>query len=60
MRYVCYVGCFIALRAMAFIGTAQTREMKTKAPTRIHEAMFVSLNGVEQWITIRGDDVQNR
>lgn len=21
--------------------------------------MFVSLNGVEQWITIRGDDVQN-
>ena len=59
MRYVCYAGCCIALGAMAFIGKAQTREVKTKAPTSIHEAMFVSLNGVEQWITIRGDDVQN-
>jgi pimeloyl-ACP methyl ester carboxylesterase len=59
MRYVCCTAYFIVLGLTTLAGHTQTSETKTGAPKNIHEAMFVSLNGVEQWITIRGDDERN-
>lgn len=59
MRYVCHAACFIALGFTSLAGRAQTSKMETVPPTSIHEAMFVSLNGIQQWITIRGDNERN-
>ncbi|MGA7158007.1 MAG: alpha/beta hydrolase [Acidobacteriaceae bacterium] len=43
---------------------AQTRELvavaaNASAPERISEAMFVSIGGIPQWITIKGEDHDN-
>src|SRR5581483_275118 len=59
MRYVFHATYSIALGLAVLSAHAQTNQVKTVAPKSIHEAMFVPLNGVEQWITIRGDDERN-
>lgn len=60
MRYLSCAVCFIALGLlMPAQGRAGMHAAEAGARKGIHEAMFVSLNGVEQWITIRGDDVRN-
>ena len=41
------------------VGCAASRgSVEHQAPTRIEDARFVSLGGIDQWITIRGDDVR--
>lgn len=59
MRYVCRAAYLITLGLTVLAGDAQTNRIKTAEPKSIHEAMFVPVNGVEQWITIRGDDTRN-
>ena len=59
MRYVCRAAYSLALGLMALAGDAQTNQVQTVAHKNIHEAMFVPINGIEQWITIRGEDVRN-
>lgn len=38
---------------------ARVSDGKALSGMGVHQAMFVRLNGIEQWITIRGDDVRN-
>lgn len=60
MRPLGYAVCFIALcLVIPPAGCAGMSAAMAPTPQGIHEAMFVSLNGVEQWITIRGDNVRN-
>ena len=59
MRFICSAAYSIAFGLMGMAGVAQTSEVKIAAPKSIDEAMFVPLNGVEQWITIRGNDTRN-
>jgi pimeloyl-ACP methyl ester carboxylesterase len=59
MRNIGCVAYSIAFALILMVGAARASEVETAAPKSIHEAMFVPLNGVEQWITIRGDDERN-
>jgi proline iminopeptidase len=60
MRYLACAICFVALGVRIPAGEcAGMSQSNAPAPESIHEAMFVPLNGIEQWITIRGDDVRN-
>ena len=46
-------GSFIALFLSA--GLVQTQ----RPPERIEEAAFITVGGIEQWVTVRGDDRRN-
>jgi len=46
---LCLAACFAACAEMS----------APPVPQPIHEAAFVSINGVDQWITIRGSDAHN-
>lgn len=59
MRYVCRAAYPIALGLTVLAGGAQTNRGQKAGPESIHEATFVPINGIEQWITIRGEDVRN-
>lgn len=48
--------CLTVLLAFAPLGTAQA---DTASPLAIDEGAFVDINGVPQWITIRGQDLGN-
>lgn len=47
------IAC-LAVTIMPSIAGAQTEDLGCEA-TRIEEGYFASINGVEQWITVRGD-----
>ena len=51
------LGSGIAMTVSAGCGTVRGGGGQS-VPTRIEEARFVSLGGIDQWITIRGDDVR--
>jgi proline iminopeptidase len=48
----CIAACFIAL---FLAGSVHAQ----RAAQRIEEATFITIGGIEQWITIRGDDRRN-
>jgi proline iminopeptidase len=49
----CIAASFIALFLAAGYVHAQ------RSPQRIEEASFITIGGIEQWVTIRGDDRRN-
>jgi pimeloyl-ACP methyl ester carboxylesterase len=46
-------------RAFAFLRTSNTRDYAIAAPNGIDEAKYVEIGGIQQWITIRGEDRNN-
>jgi len=51
------VGGAVSLTARAAVEPIHPAQ-PVNHPTRIEEALFVPLGGIEQWITIRGDDTR--
>ncbi len=49
----------LALAVAALAGCAVSPDAEQPAASRVEEAGFVVLGGIEQWITIRGDDRTN-
>jgi pimeloyl-ACP methyl ester carboxylesterase len=49
----------IGLASSAFIRGAYPQAPPRRNATPIHEQMFVKIGGIEQWITINGDDRDN-
>ena len=44
---------------LSFLRTRNTRQYAIDSTKGVDEAMYVSLEGIDQWITIRGEDHQN-
>jgi len=57
MGLVALVAGILAHYALPQDAAALT--MSTPAPERVDEKMFVRIGGIEQWITIKGDDRKN-
>ena len=45
--------------ALAFLRARNARDYAPASPNSIDEARFVEIGGIQQWITIRGDDRNN-
>src|SRR5579859_292608 len=45
--------------SLKFLRTRNEREFAVKTPNGIDEANYVKIGGIEQWITIRGEDRKN-
>src|SRR5580693_659455 len=45
--------------ALKFLRARNARDYAVKAPNGIDEANYVQIGGLEQWITIRGEDREN-
>lgn len=51
-----YTALFIAI---IFGNAVFAASIGTAAPTNIQKSSFITLGGIEQWVTIRGDDTAN-
>jgi len=49
----------LSLAAPAPPQNAATQALPVRAPERVKEEMFVRIGGIDQWITIKGDDRNN-
>jgi pimeloyl-ACP methyl ester carboxylesterase len=49
----------IVAAAFAITAWASTSAQQPLASSRVEEARFVTLGGIEQWITVRGDDARS-
>lgn len=47
------------MKTAGVAGVAVLAPLLLSAPTGIHSAMYVHLGGIDQWVTIRGDDDRN-
>ena len=45
--------------SLAFLRARNARDYAAASPNGIDEARFVEIGGIQQWITIRGDDRNN-
>src|SRR5262249_18411979 len=45
--------------ALKFLRARSARDYSVTAPNGIDEAAYVNIGGIEQWITIRGEDRKN-
>jgi proline iminopeptidase len=63
-RFVTVIGVVIGAAHLALCGGADAQSVSCAARSssegqRVEEAGFVALGGIEQWVTIRGDDRSN-
>jgi len=64
MRMLCVLMSVAAFAAVSFASpapgqTAATQALPTREGDRINEEMFVKIGGINQWITIKGEDRNN-
>jgi pimeloyl-ACP methyl ester carboxylesterase len=57
-------GVLVAVATLGFVCHAPSsalaaQALPTRAPARVKEEMFVRIGGIDQWITIKGDDRNN-
>lgn len=57
MGLVAIVAVSLAYPALA--QNAATQALSVRTPERVREEMFVRIGGIDQWITIKGDDRNN-
>ena len=46
-------------RLVSFLRARNTEQFALRSPRRVDEASFVAIGGIEQWVTIRGQDRDN-
>jgi len=44
---------------MSFVRSRNARDYVVASPNGVDEAKYVVIGGIEQWITIRGEDLNN-
>jgi pimeloyl-ACP methyl ester carboxylesterase len=60
-RFLCglLAALVLSLAYLALPQSATVQALPVPAPERIQEEMFVRIGGIDQWITIKGDDRNN-